>query len=135
MSEDDKVQNIEDAPKKTAKAASKARKAASEKLEAAREKFGEVAAGVDRGVKAAKDGAGRVSEQVRDRAGRAGVAAREGYGTARDSVREGYDRVSKDVDQLTQNLNEYVRHNPGRSIAIAVGVGFFVGIMMRGRRD
>ena len=133
MADKDKVKNIEDAPR-SGKAA-RAKKAAAEKLESAREKFSDVAAGVDRGVKAAKEGASRVSEQVRERAGEAGTAAREGYGVARDQVRQGYDRVTKDLDQLTQDLNEYVRHNPGKSIAIAVGVGFFVGILLRGRRD
>ena len=47
----------------------------------------------------------------------------------------GYDKVTKDMDQLGQDVNEYVRHNPGKSVAIALGAGFVLGILLRPRRD
>ncbi len=101
---------------------------ASERLAAARQKFSDAVDGVSRRAKDA-------GERVREGAGRAREAAREGYGTAREGVRQGYDRVTKDLDQLGQDVGEYVRHNPGKSIAIAAGVGFLIGLLLRGRRD
>ena len=42
-----------------------------------------------------------------------------------------------DAAQVTDNVNEYVRENPGKSILIAAGVGFLIGMLVRGgrRRD
>ena len=53
------------------------------------------------------------------------------------SVRAGYQRVRRDAGQVTDNVNEYVRENPGKSILIAAGVGFLIGMLVRGgrRRD
>lgn len=98
-----------------------------ERLAAARRKFTDAVDGVTRKAQGASD-------KVREEAGRAGDAARERFDSAKDGVRHGYDRVTKDLDQLTQDVNEYVRHNPGKSIAIAAGLGFFVGLLLRGRR-
>ena len=65
---------------------------------------------------------------------RAGEVAKERYQQMSDSVRHGYKKARKDVDDLTENVNEYVRDNPGKSVIIAAGVGFLVGILIRGRR-
>ncbi len=93
------------------------------KLEQAREKFGEVA------EKARQGGA-----QVRESAERAGEFAKEKYGVAVDNLKHGYDRVHKDTEKLVEDVNEYVRDNPGKSVLIAAGIGFFVGVLLRGRR-
>ena len=98
-----------------------------EKLETARQKVVQVASGM-------RDGAGRAGSQIRDGAGRASEMAKEKYGVAKENVRQGYDRVSKDLDHLTEDVNEYVRHNPGKSVLIAAAVGFFLGAVMRGGR-
>ncbi len=100
---------------------------AAEKLEAARQKVVEVATGM-------REGAGKASSTIRDGAGRAGEAAKEKYAVAKDNVRQGYDRVSKDMDQLSNDVNDYVRHNPGKSVLIAAAVGFFLGAVLRGGR-
>ena len=111
---------------------------AAEKLEAARQKVVQVASGM-------RDGAGKAGGQLRDSAEKAGTQlketagqvsekARETYGVAKEKVGQGYDRVSKDMDQLTQDVNEYVRHNPGKSVLIAAGIGFVLGALMRGGR-
>jgi ElaB/YqjD/DUF883 family membrane-anchored ribosome-binding protein len=97
--------------------------AAKERLEQAREKFSEVAAAARRG-----------GAQVKEKAGRAGEVAKEKYGVAKESIKQGYDRVSNDLDKLTEDVNEYVRHNPGRSVLMAAGLGFVIGILVRGRR-
>lgn len=104
-------------------------------LSAARERFSEVIDGVEKRVKNLKQGAGKASETVRERAGRVSAVAREKYDVAREGARQGYEKVTKDMDQLGQDVNEYVRHNPGKSVAIALGVGFLLGILLRPRRD
>jgi len=104
-------------------------------LTAARERFGEVVTGVEQRVQGLKDGAGKVSEKVKERAERASTVARERYEVARDGAREGYDKVTKDLDHLSQDASEYIRHNPGKSVAVALGVGFLLGILLRPRRD
>lgn len=115
--------------KTSAKAAAEAadKTPAAEKLEAARRKVVEVASGM-------RDGAGRAGSQLKEGAGKASDVAREKYTVAKDNVRQGYDRVTKDIDQLSQDVNEYVRHNPGKSVLIAAAVGFFLGAILRGGR-
>ena len=65
---------------------------------------------------------------------RAGVYARDRAGVAVDNLRGGYERARKDFDQLSEDVNTYVRDNPGRSILVAAGVGFLLGFLMRPRR-
>lgn len=113
MAEDEKTEPVESVAK--------------ERLERAREKFTEVA---DR----ARRGGSQAGEKVRESAGRAGEVAKEKYGVAVDNLKQGYDKVHKDMDKLTEDVNEYVRDNPGRSVLIAAGLGFVVGILLRGRR-
>lgn len=109
---------------KKAEKDTEAGKGAQDRLEQARAKFTDVA-----------DAARRGGTQVRESAGRAGEAAKEKVGVAVDNLKHGYDRVHKDLGKLNEDVNEYVRSNPGRSILIAAGVGFAVGLMLRGRRD
>jgi len=42
--------------------------------------------------------------------------------------------VRKDAADLTDDVNSYVRENPGKSILIAAGAGFLLGMLLRGRR-
>ena len=62
-------------------------------------------------------------------------AAKEKYDVAKDKVRYGYDKAKKDLDHLTEDVNEYVRDNPGKSVLMAAGIGFVLGLLLRGRRD
>ena len=61
------------------------------------------------------------------------TAARERYGVAAERARQGYDKARKDLDHLTQDVNEYVRDNPAKAVLIAAGVGFLIGLLFRGR--
>lgn len=97
--------------------------AAKERLEQAREKFSEVAEAARRG-----------GAQVKEKAGRAGEVAKEKVGVAKESLKQGYDKVHKDLGKLSDDVTEYVRHNPGRSVLMAAGLGFLIGILVRGRR-
>lgn len=85
-----------------------------------------------------KDELGRrietVSHEVRREAERAGEFARERYGQAKDGLRQGYHRARKDLEQLSGDVETYVRDNPGRSVLIAAGLGFVLGLLLRGDR-
>lgn len=104
-------------------------------LEKAREKFSEVAERARRGGSQVKESAGRAKEVAKEKAAQASETAKETYGVAVDNIKQGYDRVHKDMGKLTEDVNEYVRDNPGRSILIAAGLGFAIGALLRGRRS
>ena len=79
-----------------------------EKIDAARESFGG----------RVKEKMGEVAEDVKTRAG-----------ALRDRIRE------TDWDEVTDKATDYVRQNPGKSVAIALGVGFALGLLLRRRGD
>ena len=85
-----------------------AAKAVDEKIDAAREGFG-----------------GRVKEKIGEVAD--GVKSRAG--ALRDKIRD------TDWDEVTDKATDYVRQNPGKSLAIALGVGFALGLLLRRRSD
>ena len=125
-SEDAMAKSEKDAPTNTA---------SKDTLERAREKFSEVAERARRGGSQVKESAGRAKEAAKEKAARAGETAKETYGVAVDNIKQGYDKVHKDMGKLTEDVNEYVRDNPGRSVLIAAGIGFAVGILLRRRRS
>ncbi len=79
----------------------------------------------------------RTQRDVRRRAERMGAAARERYEAASESVRAGYHRARRKAVEFSGDVDEYVRENPGKAILIAAGVGFVIGLLVRGgrRRD
>ena len=79
-----------------------------EKIDAARESFGGRAKGK--------------MEEVAE-----GVKARAG--ALRDRLRE------TDWDEVTEKATDWVRQNPGKSVAIALGIGFGLGLLFRRRSD
>jgi ElaB/YqjD/DUF883 family membrane-anchored ribosome-binding protein len=85
-----------------------AAKMVDEKIDAARESFG-----------------GRVKEKVGEVA--EGVKTRAG--AIRDRIRD------TDWDEVTDKATDWVRQNPGKSVAIALGVGFALGLLLRRRSD
>jgi ElaB/YqjD/DUF883 family membrane-anchored ribosome-binding protein len=106
----------------------KAKEVVNESVQAARERFRDVAGDV-------RERASRLSEDFRQGKDQASEAARERYAEFSENVRVGYHKARKDFDDLSTNVNEYVRDNPGRSVLIAAGVGFVVGLLLRGRRE
>jgi ElaB/YqjD/DUF883 family membrane-anchored ribosome-binding protein len=122
------------AAEKTGEAVEKGLKKAGEKVDEAREKFGEVATSVKEKARQAKETAGRKGEELRETAGKASEAAKVKYDAAVEGLREGYGKVRKDFDHLVDDVNAYVRDNPGRSVLMAAGLGFVVGLLLRGGR-
>lgn len=76
-------------------------------------------------------GAERASAEIR----RGTERAREGYRDVSETARETYDKVRSDAGNLTREVGFYVRDNPGKALLIAAGVGFLLGLVMRGRDD
>ena len=97
-------------------------------IDEARDRFEGAAEDLERNAR-------RAQREVRRRAQRLGSAAREKYDAAAEGVRAGYQRVRHDAAQVTDNVNVYVRENPGKSILIAAGVGFIIGLLVRGGID
>ena len=122
----EKVKHIDEAKEKAKQAAEATGKAVQERLQTAREKFSEVADNLGKG-------AGSASTKVKEKAGQVSSTARESYGVAAERAKQGYDKARKDLDHLTQDVNEYVRDNPGKAVLIAAGVGFLIGLIFRGR--
>jgi len=98
-----------------------------EGLDEARDRFEAAAEDLEKNAR-------RTQRELRRRAERLGDAAKEKYEAVAEGVRTGYRRVRKDAAQLSTDVNEYVRENPGKSILIAAGVGFVIGLLIRGRR-
>ena len=80
---------------------------------------------IDATREAAAAGAGRMRERVSEVAGN--VKARAA--ALRDKI------ADTEWEDVKTNVASYVRDNPGKSLAIALGVGFALGLLMRRRDD
>jgi ElaB/YqjD/DUF883 family membrane-anchored ribosome-binding protein len=96
----------------------------SEGLDEARERFEDAASDFEKRAR-------RTRRELRRRAEEAGDAARE---RRVEGLQRGYRKVRKDASDLADDVNSYVRENPGTAIAIAAGAGFLLGMLVRGRR-
>lgn len=117
----DKVMPLERAKDAVADGVERAREVVVDQLDAAREAVG--------------DAARKASKEVKREAAKAGRQVRETYDTAVDGLRTGYVKVRKDVAELSEDVGEYVRDNPGKAILMAAGVGFLLGLLLRPRDD
>lgn len=82
----------------------------------------------------------KVSDDVRRGAERASDEIRKGADRAKETVedvsrnaRRSYDRVRSEAGNLSRDVSLYVRDNPGKSVLIAAGVGFLLGLVARRR--
>ena len=113
------------AERKTAEAAAAA---VGDKVGEARERLSEVARGAGERYQ-------KVAEEMRREAERATQAAREKVDAAVAGVKHQYGKVSKRVGSMSEDVADYVRDNPGKSLLIAAGVGFLVGLLFRRSSD
>jgi ElaB/YqjD/DUF883 family membrane-anchored ribosome-binding protein len=89
----------------------------------------DVRKGAERASAEIRRGTERASSELRQRTER----ARETYQDVADNARRQYDRVRSDAGNLTREVGFYVRDNPGKALLIATGVGFLLGLVVRGR--
>lgn len=57
--------------------------------------------------------------------------AEQRIGEFRDTATEYYEQGRERVSELEESLETYVRNQPVKSVMIAVGVGLFLGVMLR----
>ncbi len=81
---------------------------------------------VDEKIDAAREGFGGRAKEKFDEVAE-GVKARAG--ALRDKIRD------TEWDEVTDKVTDYVKQNPGKSVAIALGVGFALGLLLRRRGD
>lgn len=85
---------------------------------------------------------GSASEQVRQHAGEAvqnvremgsqvREAAREKLENLRDQASEYYDQGREKAQEWEQNLESYIQDQPVKSLLIAAGVGFLLGVIWK----
>jgi len=98
----------------------KTRSAVTDGLDTARERFEEAA-----------DDFSKRYRKVRKSAEKTADTARERYDDAVEAVQDGYEKVRKDVKRVSGDVSEYVRENPGKSLLMAAGVGFLIGLLFR----
>jgi ElaB/YqjD/DUF883 family membrane-anchored ribosome-binding protein len=59
--------------------------------------------------------------------------AKEYMGNKYNEMRERVDDV--DFGAVTDQVRSYVRSNPGKALLISIGVGFVIGLLLRGGDD
>ena len=91
---------------------------------------------VENAAKAVEDKIEATRESLGEKAGR----LREKVGEVADNVKSRAsalrDKISAtEWEDVKTNVTSYVRDNPGKSVAIALGVGFALGLLLRRRDD
>src|SRR6185369_4956608 len=108
---------------------------AQESVDAAREAVAE-------GVKTARDRFQRLSSDVQDRYEKVSDDVRRGaeraqkqYRDVADKATRGYEKARTATGQFSRDVGDYVKDNPGKSVLIAAGVGFLLGLLVRRGSD
>ena len=78
-----------------------------------------------------KDKATEVASNLRDMGSTVRDAATQQYQTAMDSAQEYYDQGRERAMEWQGQLEEYVREQPVKALAIAAGVGVVLGILWK----
>lgn len=91
---------------------------------------------VENAAKAVEEKIDATREALGDKAGR----LREKVGEVADNVKARASALREkisdtDWDEVKTKVTSYVRDNPGKSVAIALGVGFALGLLLRRRDD
>jgi ElaB/YqjD/DUF883 family membrane-anchored ribosome-binding protein len=86
----------------------------------------------------ARDGIGRVASKGRHQAEVLYAKSREQYEALSARARETYDKIKVRVAEVDfkekgDQVLSYIRDNPGKSVLIALAVGFLVGYVSRPR--
>lgn len=115
------VRPIDRAKEKVTEKVDQTREVVADRLASAREKF--------------QDVAGETSEKLRERTADARAVAKERYEATSEQLRHKYEDVQKGVDELLDDVGEFVRDNPGKAVLMAAGAGFLLGLLFRRRGD
>lgn len=88
----------------------------------------ETASLVEERIDAAREAAGK-GGKFREKVESVAESVKAKASTLRDKIRE------TEWDDVVDNTRQFVRDNPGKSVAIALGVGFVLGLLLRRRSD
>lgn len=131
----DNVASLDAAREKMNETVEKTREAVGERLETAREKFQSAAKEVNSRLHEASASAQKARDVAWEQAQHAREEARERYRVASAQLQDGYAKVRTEADYVVDDLNDFVRQNPGTAILIAAGAGFLLGLLFRPRRS
>jgi len=82
-------------------------------------------------VQSLKDKASDMASSLRDMGGNVKEAAVHQYEAARDSAAEYYQAGKDKAAEWQENIEQYVREQPMKAVAIAAGVGVVLGFLWR----
>jgi ElaB/YqjD/DUF883 family membrane-anchored ribosome-binding protein len=88
----------------------------------------EAAKTVEQKIDATREAVGEKAGRMRERVGEVAENVKARAGALRDKI------ADTDWEDVQSGVKNYVRDNPGKSVAIALGVGFALGLLIR-RRD
>lgn len=84
---------------------------------------------VEERIDAAREAAGAGAGRLRDRMGEAAEAVKARAQSLKEKIQ------NTEWEDVQKNVTNYVKDNPGKSLAIALGVGFVLGFLLRRRDD
>ena len=84
---------------------------------------------VDEKIDAARSAAGERIGRMKETVGTVAEGVKARASALREKIRD------TDFEDVAENARGFVRDNPGKSIAIALGVGFVIGLLLRRRGD
>lgn len=116
-------------------AAETAREAVAESVVSAQNRFQKISDNVQEKYRKVSDDVRQGAERAREELRRGTEVAKSRYEDTAESVREGYTKVRSNLGDVTSEINTYVRDNPGKSVLMAAGVGFLIGLLFRGGSD
>ncbi len=80
-----------------------------------------------------------MDENTRSNAGEGSEDAEAGsrFGRAKEFMGNKYNEMRERVDDvdfgaITDQVRSYVRSNPGKALLVSIGVGFVIGLLLRG---
>lgn len=74
-------------------------------------------------------GAQKASEEIR----RGSERARVTYDEVSENAQRTFERARSEAGNVSREASLFVRDNPGKAVLIAAGVGFLLGLIVRGR--
>ena len=81
-----------------------------------------------------------MDEQTRPEGDGADEETGSRFGKAKDYVGNKYNAMRERVEDvdfgaITDQVRNYVRSNPGKALLLSIGVGFVIGLLLRGGED
>jgi ElaB/YqjD/DUF883 family membrane-anchored ribosome-binding protein len=135
MAEDASTPNAETTPARDTEDVTSARDRFQRLSQDVRGRYADVSQDVRRGAERATAEIRRGTERASAEFRRGTERARETYQEVADNARRQYDQVRSNAGDMTREVGFYVRDNPGKALLMAAGVGFLLGLVVRGRGD